>query len=421
MKLHVILTIIVAIILIGAAMVIVVQNYRKDSDQIDDIPSNGETPDAVGNLSFHDAVNAFSFELFKELFDSDENQFISAYSIFTALSMTYEGAKGETAKQMKQVLQVEQDNASFHQYMKNLYDSLNTKNDYFDISTANALWVKENLELLDAYLAIIKEYYGGQVSPVDYGQPVQAAEIINQWVENQTNGLITDLIDASMITPLTVLILTNAIYFKGIWKTQFEPENTTLRPFTTSSDSIVEVETMSLLDMSYRFSYTENDFMKMLELPYSGEDISMMVMLPKNNDLGSLVDMLDYEMFSSWVSSLNARNVEIYLPKFEVETEYSLIEFLKNIGMDIPFTANADFSLITGNKDLFISSVVHKAFIEVNEQGTEAAAATGIVLPTSVNGSPSPIIFDCNQPFLYLIYHKQTDTILFMGTIEDPS
>jgi len=343
MKRNFILSLLITAILIGSAMIGIIYNNQQDTDTSDKVIDDNSTPDAVGNLSFHDAVNAFSFDVFKELYGSDENQFISGYSIFTALAMTYEGAKGETAEQMKQVLQVEKSNTSFQSYMKNLYDVLNTENEDFDLSTANALWVRDDIHLLRYYMNIIRSFYGGNATSVDYSQSHSAAELINQWVENQTNGLITDLISPSMISPLTVLILTNAIYFKGIWATQFEPENTTFRPFTTSSGDSVEVETMNLVDRSYQFSYMQNDDIELLELPYNGEDISMMIMLPKNNDLGSIVDMIDYEMFSTWISSLHTHNVEIFLPKFKVETEYVLNDNLKNIGMQIPFTANADF------------------------------------------------------------------------------
>ena len=424
MKLQYILTIIVALIVISAAVVVVIVQNQPDSDTIDDdIIPDDEEPIPVGNLAFQDAVNSFSFNIFEELFEEDNNNlFVSPYSIFTALAMTYEGAKGETAEEMADVLHVEQDNESFHLYMKTLYDVLNIQNIDYNISTANALWVKKNLQLLEEYLNIIQEFYGGDATEVDYSNPSESAAIINQWVENQTNGLIKDLITEDMINPLTALILTNAIYFKGIWKTQFDPENTTNRPFETAAGTSVEAETMTLVNTYDRFYYTENDDMQLLELPYTGDDTSMMIFLPKNNDVASFVNTIDIEMFSTWTASMIERKVDIYLPKFEVETRYILKENLMNLGMTIPFTENADFSLITGAKELFISNVVHKAFIDVNEEGTEAAAATAVVMETTANGAGSSnIVFDCNHPFLYLIYHKQTGTILFMGSITDPT
>jgi len=423
MKFHYIISIVVAFIVISAAAFIVILQNQSDSDIInEDITPDDEESIPVGNLSFHDAVNTFSFDIFKEVYEANEdNLFISAYSIFSALAMTYEGARSETAEEMANVLSVEQDNESFHTYMKNLYEVLNTKNMEYNISTANALWVKENLHLLEPYLTIIREYYGGDATEVDYSNPAEAAEIINQWVEDQTNGLIEDLITADAINPFTALILTNAIYFKGIWKTQFDPVNTTNRTFGPTAGTSVEAPTMILEDTEDFFYYTENDEIQILELPYTGEDISMIILLPKNNDLSSIIDTIDNDMFSAWTESMVETNVDIYLPKFKVETSYNLNDYLMALGMNIPFSSSADFSGITGAKDLFISDVVHKAFIDVNEEGTEAAAATAVVMTIGMNGHDSPrIVFDCNHPFMYLIQHKQTGTILFMGCISDP-
>jgi serpin B len=422
MKLKYIVSILAAFIIISAAVFVVVLQNQPGSDIIDeDIIPDDEEPTPLGNLSFHDAVNSFAFDIFKEVHEANEgNLFISPYSIFTALAMTYEGARGETAEEMAKVLNVKQDNESFHLYMKNLYEVLNTKNEEYNISTANALWVKENLQLLEAYLNVIREYYGGDATEVDYSNPTESAAIINQWVENQTNGLIKDLITADAISPLTALILTNAIYFKGIWKTQFDPVNTTNRTFETNAETSVEAPTMSLIDTEDVFYYTETDDLQILELPYTGDDISMIILLPKNNDLSTAIDTIDIEMFSEWTGSMVETKVDIHLPKFKVETSYSLGDYLIDLGMNIPFTSDADFSGITGGRDLFISKVLHKAFIDVNEEGTEAAAATAVIMELTVNGGSSRIVFDCNHPFMYLIQHKQTETILFMGSISDP-
>ncbi|UCF13766.1 MAG: serpin family protein [Thermoplasmatales archaeon] len=423
MKLKYIVSILAVFIIISAAVFVAVLQNQPGSDIIDeDIIPDDEEPTPLGNLSFHDAVNSFAFDIFREVHEVNEgNLFISPYSIFTALAMTYEGARGETAKEMASVLNVKQDNESFHIYMKNLYEVLNTKNEEYNISTANALWVKENLQLLEAYLNVIREYYGGDATEVDYSNPTEAAAIINQWVENHTNGLIKDLITADAISPLTALILTNAIYFKGIWKTQFDPVNTTNRTFETNAETSVEAPTMSLIDTEDVFYYTETDDLQILELPYTGDDISMIILLPKNNDLSTAIDTIDIEMFSEWTGSMVETKMDIYLPKFKVETSYSLGDYLIDLGMNIPFTSDADFSGITGGRDLFISKVLHKAFIDVNEEGTEAAAATAVIMElTTVNGGSPRIVFDCNHPFMYLIQHKQTESILFMGSISDP-
>lgn len=419
MKINQVASIVVVLVIIAAAVFIAIQ-YQPDSDIIENepMPGSGDTLIPVGNLSFDDAVNAFAFDFFKELNNgSDGNIFISPYSIFTALAMTYEGAKGETADEMASVLSVEQDNASFHYYMKYLYELLNKKNEDYNISTANALWVKENLQLLEAYLNVIRDYYGGDATEVDFFNPEEAAGIINQWVEDNTNGLIKNLVPASAITPLTALILTNAIYFKGIWEVQFDPDNTSDRDFEIDSGNTVEVPTMKLVDTKNVFNYTETDDLQILELPYTGDDLSMIILLPKNKDLTAIIDSIDDNQFSEWKESMVETSVDIYLPKFNVETKYMLRDYLMQLGMNIPFTTSADFSGITGGKDLYISQVIHKAYIDVDEEGTEAAAATAVIMEiTSING----VVFDCDHPFMYLIQHKQTGTILFMGSILDP-
>ena len=422
MKLKYIVSIVVALIVISAAVFLVLLQNQSDSDIIDeDVKQDDKEPIPIGSLSFHNTINAFAFDIFRELHRAyEKNLIISPYSIFTALAMTYEGARGETVDEMANILSVKQDNESFHLYIKHLYEVLNSKNAKYNVSTANALWVKENLQLLGMYLSIIREYYGGDATEVDYSNPAEVAEIINQWVENQTNGLIKDLVTEDAINPLTTLILTNAIYFKGIWKTQFDPVNTTNRTFETTAETSVEAPTMNLIDSEDVFYYTETDDLQILELPYTGDDISMIILLPKNNDLSPAIDTIDIEMFSEWTGSMVETKVDIYLPKFKVETSYSLGDYLIDLGMNIPFTSDADFSGITGGRDLFISKVLHKAFIDVNEEGTEAAAATAVIMELTVNGGSPRIVFDCNHPFMYLIQHKQTETILFMGSISDP-
>ena len=427
MKLNLIVSVIVALTIISASVLVLTNEKETDQDisEENQKSNNDDTSIVLGNISsFDEAVNVFGFNMFKQLNEeNDGNIFFSPYSIFTALAMTYEGARNKTADEMSSVLNVEQNNESLHNYMKSLYEYLNKENDDYNISTANALWVNKNFKLLEDYLKIIKDYYGGDATEVDYGNPQEAAGIINQWVESNTNGLIKDLITEGVISPLTRLILTNAIYFKGTWKVQFDPDNTTDRDFKISSGNSVEVSTMNLIETEDVFNYTETDTLQILELPYTSNDLSMIILLPKNNDLSNIIDSVDNDKLSGWKESMVEKSLDIYLPKFEIETKYSLKETLKQLGMMDPFTTAADFSGITGGKDLFISNVIHKAFVEINEEGTEAAAATAVIMDlTSVNGGGSSrIVFDCDHPFMYLIQHKETGTILFMGSINDPS
>jgi len=417
---------IVGLLIIGSVVVLI----TTDNKVIDDSTSSyDETLPPLGNItSFNDAVNQFCFDFFKKLSEdetNDPNIFYSPYSVFTALAMTYEGARNNTAVEMENVLHVEQSNDSFHQYMQSLYNYMNN-NDEYNVSTANALWPDVGFTLLDEFIDIIETYYGGKASEVEYGNPEEAARIINEWVENQTNNLIKDLVPASAIDPvLTKLILTNAIYFKGIWQVQFDELNTTDRDFTLSSADTVQVETMKLIGDDDKFNYTETGDLQILELPYTGGDISMMILLPREGvELSDVISSLKREDYISWIDEMYETKADIYLPKFKFETSYGLNEYLKELGMVDAFDNAADFSGIDGTKNLFISSVLHKAFVEVNEEGTEAAAATAVIMDlnaVSPDEPPERITFDCNHPFVFTIHHKETGTILFMGTVDDPS
>jgi serpin B len=426
MKLSYIYTIIVAVI-VSIASIFIAFQYQPVSDIIEEeIPEDKDELTPKGELLFNEAVNSFAFDFFKGLNkESEGNLFISPYSIFTALAMTYEGARNETAEEMASVLNIEQDNDSFHQYMKGLYEYLNENAEY-NISTANAMWVRENFELLQDYIDVIQNFYSGEASVVDFSNPVKASDLINSWIENKTNNLIKDLISPSAINPaLTMLVLTNAIYFKGIWQTQFDEVNTTDRDFVVSDGNNVTVPTMRLTQTEDIFNYTETEDLQILELPYTGDGVSMVILLPKDGvDMADVINSIDEESYSNWIDSLNESYVDIYLPKFKFETSYLLNDYLIDLGMQNAFSGQADFSGIDGRPDLSIDSVIHKAFIEVNEEGTEAAAATAVIMTLTINGhdtDDSRIVFDCDHPFLFLIQHKDTGTILFLGSVNNPS
>ena len=375
------------------------------------------TAESVDSLSY--AMNGFSFGMYNELgMDSDENVFFSPYSIFVALAMTYEGARGDTAAQMKSVLGFEQNDEVYLCSFGRIYNLLNIDAEY-TLNTANALWTKKDYPFLEEYLSFIDNYYMGKATDVDFTNPSEAAEIINSWVEENTGGKIEDMLSSGDISPGTVLILSNAIYFKGLWLTQFDVEDTLDRDFEITQGDIVQVPTMVLTDSEESFNYGETDDLQILELPYKGDAVSMIIILPKENNISSVEQMLSNENLSTWMDSMYPTDVDIYLPKFTFETEYNLKEMLIAMGMDIAFSFNADFSGMNGHGGLFIEKVLHKAFIEVNEEGTEAAAATTVhMLETAIHDPPK--VFDADHPFLYLIQHKETGTILFMGKVVNP-
>jgi len=428
MKSNAIIAIIVSLVVLGAAFIVLTSDLFIDSNTTDNNKEpEDETPEALGNkTSFNDAVNAFAFDLFRKISNDPVNEgniFYSPYSVFTALAMTYDGARNNTADEMKNVLNIEQDNDSFHQYMESLYNYLNENSDY-NISTANALWVRENFELLEEYIDTIETYYGGRSSEVDFSKPEEAAEIINQWVENQTNNLIKNLVPSDVIDPvLTMLILTNAIYFKGTWQIKFDEANTTDKDFTDYEGNLIKVPTMRLTGTENEFNYTETDDLQILELPYTGNEISMTILLPKEDaELSDVINSIDKDKISEWIDSMYETEIDIYLPKFKFETSYGLNDYLIELGMQDAFSSFADFSGIDGRPDLFISDVLHKAFINVSEEGTEAAAATAVVinLKSIDGGGSSRLTFNADHPFLFLIQHKETGTILSLGSIGNP-
>lgn len=430
MKIQYMIGIIIGVILIGSAITFFSLNQPKvsdenpndnDSDIISDINLSSE-------MQFHESANNFGFKLLQQFIANPmyhENPFFSPYSIFTALAMAYEGAAGNTAVEMAAVLNIQQDNESFHNYVLDLYNNLNNNTEY-NMSTANAAWIEQDFTILDQYIRIVENFYQAESTNIDFSNPEQAATIINQWVENNTNNLIRDLVTADAIDPaLTRLILTNAIYFKGAWEVQFDKENTTDRPFTTSLGETIDVPTMSLVGTQDTFYYTENQDFQMIELPYTGNDLSMIIILPKETrSLSTFINSITEEDYAEWLDTMEKEEVDLYLPKFTITTPlYSIGDMLSNLGIHDAFTYNADFSGITGTKDLLIQYVFHKAFIEVNEEGTEAAAATAVVMNLlSINGgNHSRIVFDCDHPFIYLIQQMETGTILFMGAMGNPT
>ena len=378
-----------------------------------------------GNFSqLSEALNRFALEFYKQIIKSgDDNIFFSPYSIFIALAMTYEGASNKTAEEMMEVLNIPQNNETLLNSIKKLYYILN-QNEAFDISTANALWIRNNLDLLLNYSKIIEEYYLGHSSKIDVSNPAEVARIINEWVEEETNGKIKDLIQEGDITLYTALILTNAIYFKGDWEAQFDPENTKNRDFELSSGETISVPTMFMEGSETLFNYTETEELQILELPYVGGELSMLVLLPKERNVEEIIESMSYEQLSEWRANLSETGVNIYLPKFKLETEYDLEEPLRQMGMPSAFD-RADFTGMcywtsTGLIDpLSIDKVIHKAFVEVNEEGTEAAAATAVIMYDNCISISNT--FNADHPFIFLIQHKETGSILFMGNVGNPT
>ncbi|HHY45947.1 MAG TPA: serpin family protein [Firmicutes bacterium] len=366
--------------------------------------------------------NAFAFDLYRQLAKDKGNLFFSPYSISSALAMTYAGARGETARQMADVLHFSLAPEKLHPAFLDLTGMFNADGKSYQLSVANALWGQVGYEFLPEFLDITKKYYGAGFKEVDYiddGNREQARQTINKWVEAKTNDKIKDLIQPNDLSTLTRLVLTNAIYFKGKWEIQFKPEATKPMPFHISAKEKVDVPMMHQVA---KFNYAENDQAQILEMPYTGGELSMVVLLPKPEyELAKLEGMLRPEVIRSWLSQLSREKVEVFLPRFKLEKRFLLNEQLQGLGMIDAFDENAaDFSGMTRGRDLYISRVIHKAFVEVNEEGTEAAAATAVVMSGKSIVLDEPPVFCADRPFVFLIRDLRSGSILFMGRLADP-
>lgn len=382
--------------------------------------STGATTEGINSVV--DANNQFALDLFSSIKnDTSGNIFFSSYSIFEALAMVYEGARGQTAAEMQSVFHFPTDNATRRSSLAALYNELNENDANSILRIANALWVQKDYTLLDEYLAIIEKYYAGNAANVDFrGATEQARQTINAWVESKTDNKITDLIPQGGLDPSTVLLLTNAIYFYGTWVTQFNEGETRNETFTVSENQTVEVPMMSCTDTNAKFNYAEEANLQILEMPYQGGNLSMLVLLPKDGNLTSLEDSLTLEKLNQWRSELSPQRVDVYFPRFSLTTGYNLNENLKEMGMPSAFIpGTADFSGMDGTRNLYIGSVLHKAFINVNEKGTEAAAATAVSVVCLV--ATQTTVFRADHPFMFMIQDRTTGTILFMGSIVNPT
>jgi serpin B len=335
--------------------------------------------------------------------------------------MTYAGARGNTAKQMATVLYLpsdqEQVDAAFAQLQGQL-SAIQTQG-HVELNVANGLWAQQDQPFLATYLDRVNKSYDAALRQVDFESAYETVrQDINAWVEAQTRDKITDLLKPGILNALTRLVLVNAIYFKGNWANRFEESATRETVFSVATENTV---TVPMMIQQETFGYTENDILQALELPYEGGALSMVVLLPKQpQGLTELENALSAENLAQWLDVLHPQEVEVYLPRFTMTAEFDLSAMLSGMGMADAFSRGvADFSAIDGTRDLFISSVVHKAFIDVNEEGTEAAAATGAVISlTSL--PPPPVVFRADHPFVFLIREKQTGAVLFIGRVADP-
>jgi len=375
-----------------------------------------------------DSINQFAVDLYGQLSQNNSsNLFFSPYSLVSALGMTYAGARGKTESEMATTLHFA--NQTIHANFATLRQTLLNKTNLGDnqLQVANALWMQEGYSCTDEFKKILRESYDAPPRSTDFaGQTEKARITINTWVESETAQKIKDLLPPKLLTPQTKLVLTNAIYFKGNWQFPFAEEKTQARLFTLPEGQTIQVPTMS---RTGQFNYTEHSGAQVLELPYSRDNtnpsggLSMWIILPSASTALATVEK---SLPSYLKAQLEKESVEVWLPKFKLEAAAPLKEILQALGMKEAFDPKtANFSGMCGEAKsqaapLAISEVVHKAFVEVNEKGTEAAAASAVVMTTR-GMQPSPITFHADHPFIFLIRDNQTQTILFLGRVLNPT
>lgn len=397
-------------------------------------PYNPTTPPTVkdqgstteGVTAVATANNKFAIDFYKQLTKTeDKGIFFSPYSISSALAMTYEGANGNTADEMKDVFYFPENNILRPNFAA-IYNIINKNDKQYELRTGNALWAQKDYKFLPEYFSTVEKYYGGKAVNLDFKNETEKSRAtINTFIAEQTNNRIKDILPPGSISGLTRLVLSNAIYFKGKWDIEFDKAKTQDRAFKTTTGTI-QVSTMAMYPESEdNFKYYENEELQILELPYKDKELSMVIILPKTEQgLNALEESLTYDKLTEWQNSMILSKVdEIYIPKFEFDYGKELTGDFSAIGMNSAFSADADFSKMTGERSLIISNIFHKAFVKVDEEGTEAAAATVVVM-NELSPGPGPrelIIFKVDHPFMFLIKENSTGTILFMGRITDPS
>lgn len=362
----------------------------------------------------------FAFDLYKKINENSQgnNVFFSPFSVSMALGMTYAGARGETERQMEKVMHFNLPQDDLHIAFSLLSERVNaSEGKGYKLNIANALWGQKDYPFLNSFLDLANTHYGGGFNVVDFiNNPEGSREVINRWVENKTNDKIKNLLQQRDITPLTRLVLTNAIYFKGDWAKKFNKDDTRAEDFYVNPDYAVSV---SMMRQTGNFRYASVDGVQALEMPYIGKELSMVILLPQagNEKFSSLFTP---DLLNNILNTMAEQQVTVSFPKFKFQTRYGLADMLSEMGMPDAFDLPpADFSGMTGRMDLYITKVIHQAVIEVNEEGSEAAGATAVIMGTK--SSPKIFEFKANRPFIFLIRHNTSGSILFLGRLTNPA
>ncbi len=369
-----------------------------------------------------EANTAFALQLYGKLRPTEGNLALSPYSISSALAMTYAGARGDTARQMEQTLHFDPSKTGLHEQLGRLDAALQAAQGSNELSIANSLWPQEKYPFREEFLNLLKRDYGATVTALNYEREANRARVtINQWVDDKTRHKIAELIGPGVLNALTRMVLVNAIYFKGTWATPFPASSSQRDKFYAQPDTTI---TVPFMYQRGHFRYGENDRLQLLALPYIGRQLEMVILLPRSRDgIGPLESSLTPAGLAGWTSGMRNQQVNVALPKFKMSSGFSLAQALNALGLKDAFDPErADFSGMDGRAHwLYLSAVLHKAYIEVNEKGTEAAAATAVVAAGSaMRIQELPREFRADHPFLFLIRDSATGSILFMGRVVKP-
>ena len=369
--------------------------------------------------------SAFAFDLYQALKEQDGNLFYSPHSISVALAMTYAGARAETAEEMAATLQFLLAQERLHPAFNWLDAELASRgegaqgkdDEGFRLNIVNAIWGQKDYSFLADFLDVLAEDYGAGLRILDFINETEESRLaINDWVSDQTEERIKDLIPEGVITSLTRLVLTNAIYFNAAWAYPFDDKVTGNGPFYLVDGGEV---TVPMMKQTEAFGYTDGEGYQAVELLYDGDELSMVIMLPEDGQFEAFEEGLQADKVSDIIGSLQLAEVALTMPQFEFDSEFSLKDTLADMGMPVAFSDAADFSGMTGKRDLYIAEVVHKAFVSVDEAGTEAAAATAVIMELTAMPDP-PVEVTLDRPFIFLIRDIETGAILFVGRVVNP-
>lgn len=373
--------------------------------------------------SIVESNNSFTFDVMRNINKDDiskdgTNMFVSPFSIYDALAMAYDGAAKKTAKEMRSVMKFKKDQTESHDEFVKLLNEYKKDNSVFTIT--NAAVAQKNYNFLDSYMKCLKDF-DATISQADFSKPEERADAvkkINDWVSKNTNKKITDLLSNNDIDELTRLILLNAIYFNANWSTEFKGEKT--RQMTFYGKNSVEYVT-DFMNGTQNVALCQSDDAQMMKIDYEKEKASMFIIMPKENvDIDKYISELDEQKFASLEKSMQTFKADVSMPKFKIESRFEMKKVLMEMGIKAAFTKSADFSKMNGKSNLLIDEVIHKSFIEVSEKGTEAAAATAVVVREKsmvMKDNPKVVI---NRPFVFVIRENKNNAILFIGKYVKP-